>query len=153
MELYLVQHGEAKPGDEDPARPLTEAGAAVVERMAVFAARSGVKVDEVRHSGKLRAMQTAEILAETLDPAGGVQAVLGLNPQDDVATMADGLHREDGRLMLVGHLPFLSRLAGLLVAGDPEAEVVRFRNAGVVRLTRHDETWTVEWVVPPEFVI
>ena len=52
--------------------------------------------------------------------------------------------------MLVGHLPFLSRLAGLMVAGDPEQQVVRFRNAVVVGLVRVAEGWIIRCVVPPE---
>ena len=59
MELLLVQHGEAKTEAEDPVRPLTERGADAVRSMAVWAARAGVKVDQIRHSGKRRAEQTA----------------------------------------------------------------------------------------------
>ncbi len=64
-ELFLIQHGEAKTKDEDPERRLTEHGAAVVEKMATWAARAGVKVSEIRHSGKRRAEQTASILGRT----------------------------------------------------------------------------------------
>ena len=32
MRLYLVQHGEAKPEEEDPERPLTDRGASDVRR-------------------------------------------------------------------------------------------------------------------------
>ncbi len=34
MELFLVQHGEAKSETEDPERPLTDRGAETVVRMA-----------------------------------------------------------------------------------------------------------------------
>ena len=54
--------------------------------------------------------------------------------------------------MLVGHLPFMSRLTGLLVAGDPELEVVRFQNAGVVCLREYESQWSVEWMVVPSLV-
>jgi phosphohistidine phosphatase len=152
MELFLVQHGEAESKAEDPSRPLTGRGAEAVEQMAVFAARTGVEVDEVRHSGKLRAKQTAEILGGPLEPANGVNAVLGLDPNDDAHAMAEALQREGGRLMLVGHLPFLSRLAGVLVAGDADAPAVRFRNAGIVHLVREGGRWSVDWAVTPDFV-
>ena len=69
MELYLVQHGEAKPESEDPERPLTDRGEETVRRMAAWAAQVGLKVDEIRHSGKRRAEQTASLLAERLSPA------------------------------------------------------------------------------------
>ena len=117
MELYLVRHGQAAAKVDEPGRPLTEPGAEVVEQVAVFAARAGIRVDEVRHSEKLRAKQTAEILAQSLQPPRGVNAVVGLNPEDDVHAMAETLEREDGCLMLVGHLPHLATLAALKV-GD-----------------------------------
>jgi len=114
MELFLVQHGEAKPETVDPERPLTDRGAETVERMATWASRAGVEVAQIRHSGKRRAEQTAAILAEQLKPAKGVIAVAGLKPNDDVHAMGAALGTEREPLMLVGHLPFLSRLAGLL---------------------------------------
>jgi len=63
MTLFLVQHGEAKPETEDPERSLTAHGAEIVEQMAGWAARMGIKLDEIRHSGKRRAEQTATIFA------------------------------------------------------------------------------------------
>jgi phosphohistidine phosphatase len=75
MELYLVQHGEAKPESEHPERPLTERGTETVRRMASWAAQVGLKLAQIRHSGKRRAEQTATLLAERLDPTNGVIAV------------------------------------------------------------------------------
>ena len=54
--------------------------------------------------------------------------------------------------MLVGHLPFLDRLAGLLITGDAERFVVRFQKGGIVCLVREDETWAVGWVVTPDLI-
>jgi phosphohistidine phosphatase len=62
MELYLMQHGEARAKEEDPDRPLTDAGQATVERVAQRAAGLGLRVDAIYHSGILRARQTAEIV-------------------------------------------------------------------------------------------
>ena len=45
MTLLLVQHGEAKPETEDPERSLTAHGAEIVEQIADWAARRGIKVD------------------------------------------------------------------------------------------------------------
>lgn len=150
MELFLVQHGEAKAKTEDPERPLTDHGVKTVRRMAAWASQAGVSVSQIRHSGKRRAEQTAEILAEHLQPAEGVIQVDGLAPNDDVRTMAAALDAD--AVMLVGHLPFLARLAGLLVAGEPDTAVVRFRNAGIVCLRSQEDRWSVDWAVPPELV-
>ena len=59
---------------------------------------------------------------------------------------------EHEAVMLVGHLPFLSRLASLLVAGNHEAGIIRFQQAGIVCLSREDGKWAVNWVMPPELL-
>jgi phosphohistidine phosphatase len=152
MMLFLVQHGEAKLENEDPERSLIERGAEIVGQMGEWAARTRIEVDEIRHSGKRRAEQTATILAKHLNPSRGVIAMKGLNPMDDVTPVAASLQCGQGSLMLVGHLPHLSRLASLLVTGNPEIEIVRFRNAGIVCLTEQEERWAVEWVLQPSLI-
>jgi phosphohistidine phosphatase len=152
MELYLVQHGEAKPESEDPERPLTDRGAETVRRMADWAARVGLKVDQIRHSGKKRAEQTAALLAERLNPAQGVAAVEGLKPNDDVRPVAEAIPTQQGSLMLVGHMPHLSRLASLLLTGDQECSVLRFQMAGIACLSNREGKWTVNWLMPPDLL-
>ena len=148
MKVYLVQHGEAEPKSVDPARPLTQQGRQEVEQVAAFAARLGVA--QIRHSGKTRAEQTAAILGKALSPPGGVVAVSGLAPKDEVQPIAEALGRESQPVMLVGHLPFLGRLTGLLVSGKPDLPVVQFRNAGIFCLTRAEDRWLVAWILTPE---
>jgi phosphohistidine phosphatase len=155
MRLYLVQHGEARPRAEDSERPLTEQGRDDVSRVASFASSAGVEVYQIRHSGVGRAEETAAILAEHLKPAGGVVPLSGLAPKDDVRRVAELLNRETRPLMFVGHRPFMDRLAGLLVAGDPERGVVQFQKGGIVCLERDPQTWTwmICWVVTPELIL
>ena len=151
MRLYLVQHGEAMEVAADPDRPLTERGTAGVTRTARFLAGCGLGVDEVWHSGKTRARQTAELLAPAVGEAAGLVERAGLSPKDDVAPVAERLAGAGADLMLVGHLPFLGRLASLLLAGDEDADVVAFRYGCVVCLER-DETgaWRVLWMLRPD---
>jgi phosphohistidine phosphatase len=153
MTLFLVQHGEARPGIEDFERSLTDHGAETVSRIADWAARMGIKVDQIRHSGKLRAEQTATIFAMKLDTARGVTAAKGLNPNDDVTLVAASLQGDHESIMLVGHLPHLSRLVSLLVTGDPDNVVVRFRNAGIVCLSEQEENWAIDWVMQPDLLV
>ena len=52
--------------------------------------------------------------------------------------------------MLVGHLPFLSKLASRLVTGSEDTAVVSFRAGTAVCLERSEEgQWQVAAVVPP----
>lgn len=151
MRLYLVQHAEAKRKEEDPARPLSELGLADIRRVTDFLKEMKLGVSKILHSGKLRAKQTAEALAEGISAAGGIEQAEGLAPLDDPGTWKDRLKEELEDLVLVGHLPHLSKLAGLLLAGDPERRVVRFRPGGVVCLERDEAgNWSVGWVLTPE---
>jgi phosphohistidine phosphatase SixA len=63
MRLYLVQHGDAVPERLDPERPLSASGRREVQAVARLLADTGVRAAHVVHSGKLRAQQTAELLA------------------------------------------------------------------------------------------
>jgi phosphohistidine phosphatase len=152
VDLYLVQHGEAKPEQEDPARPLTERGRGEIERVAAAAARAHMEVVEILHSGKLRARQTAELLAAALSPARGVRAIAGLAPMDDPAAAHGLLEQAGAPTLLVGHLPHLSRLTSLLLAGNSTRDIVSFRMGAIVCLGRDEGAWRVKWILTPELV-
>lgn len=147
--LYLVRHGDAKSKMEDPARSLSDRGRREVERVAAWAAAAGVKVERIGHSGKRRAEETAAILATHLRPEE-TQRLSGLDPNDDVEPVAELLEEDDRSTMLVGHLPFLSRLASKLITGDEDAEIVIFRPAALAELRLSYGRWVLTTVVQPE---
>jgi phosphohistidine phosphatase len=158
MELFLMQHGVAEPEDVDPRRPLTAIGAAEVVAVAKFARACGVTVDEVWHSGKLRAAQTATLLAGALaGPAGPppVTARGGLDPDSPPAPIAGWVRgiAPPRRVAIVGHLPFLARFTAVLTGGDPERGPVGFQNAGLVKLVRGDAgRFQIAWVLTADLV-
>ena len=81
MRLYLAQHGEAMSELQDPERPLTESGMVNVRRVAQFIVKNtDVRVQSIHHSGKKRALQTAELFAEALKPPKGVVQGKELGP-------------------------------------------------------------------------
>jgi phosphohistidine phosphatase len=149
MRIYLVRHGEALPDGVDSARPLSQRGRAEVERVAHLVARLQPGVAEIRHSGLLRARQTAEILGGRLAPARGVHAVEGLGPMDDPAGARGECDAATEPLLLVGHLPHLGRLVSHLLLGAPGRELIRFHPGTLVALARGDGGWAVEWVLGP----
>lgn len=153
MQLYLVQHGAAKSEAEDPLRGLTDDGRRAGERMAEFLVPLGIPLQRIEHSDKLRARQTAEILAARLRPAEGTRQVGGLAPNDDVEPVRARLQSEAANLMLVGHLPHLARLAARLLDQPADRAPVQFQMGGVVRMDRNDAgLWSVRWVFPPELL-
>ena len=154
MDLYLMQHGQAATEADDPERPLTDAGRAAVQRVAKRARAADIRVDACVHSGKLRAAQTAQLLVTEIGVEPSAEARPGLAPNDPVAPIARWLRAkaEQESVALVGHLPFLGRLASLLVVGDEQAQVIAFRMAGLVKLepTVDREGFCVAWVLPPD---
>jgi len=149
MECYLVRHGEAQHGPEGSARPLTARGREEIRQVARYAAALGIQVAEIRHSGLVRARETAEILASHLAPRRGIGQADGLAPEDDPQTACAAIEAVREPVMLVGHLPHLGRLASALVLGSPAREVVRFRPGTVACLAKAGGGWVVEWVVTP----
>ena len=149
MALYLVQHGKSVPKEVDPERGLSEEGASDVKRIAGVARGYGVVPRVIEHSGKKRALQTAELLARILEPPGGMREGEGLNPLDDPPEAARRLIDSDG-VMVVGHLPFLGRLVSFLTTGSSEYDVFSFQNGGIVALERgEDRGWSIRWALMP----
>ena len=153
MRLYLVQHGKAVAKEQDPERPLTDLGRREAQRMAEFIRPLGLRIDQLWHSGKLRAEQTAEIYADAVTVADGPTARAGLKPNDSAALLRDELAVTSDDTMIVGHMPFVSRLANLLLTGYESPPVVTFVNAGLVCLERTaDNRWQIEWHITPDQV-
>ncbi|MBS3757795.1 MAG: phosphohistidine phosphatase SixA [Desulfobacterales bacterium] len=150
MALFLVQHGKNLKKDVDPEQPLSDEGIAEVKRIAQTAANYNVQVGEIRHSGKKRALQTAEIFADHLSVAGGVHEMTGIKALDDVVPVAEAME-SSRNIMLVGHLPFMERLTSYLTAGSQETTVMKFQNGGIVCLDQMDDSgdWAIKWTLMP----
>ena len=150
MTLYLVQHGQSLPKDVDPAQGLSEEGVVDTERIAGVAKNYHINVGQILHSVKTRAQKTADIFASALNPTGGVKEVEGLKPMDDVAAFAASIN-PDTNTMLVGHLPFMERMASYLVTGALDKPVFKFQNSGIVCLDKEpaSESWVIVWTIMP----
>jgi phosphohistidine phosphatase len=154
MQIYLVQHGESKSKEIDPERKLTESGSRDVQKIADFLRTSdALDVNEIWHSGKVRAQQTAELLAP--GTSAGTKAVMhhdGLAPKDAVEPIKQELEQANRNVMIVGHLPFLGRLAALLLTGNADNDLVAFQFGCVVCLRRENAgEWRLKWMIVPKF--
>ncbi|MBW2465835.1 MAG: phosphohistidine phosphatase SixA [Deltaproteobacteria bacterium] len=152
MALFLVQHGVSLPKEEDPNRSLSPEGIKETEAVAAIAAAQNIHVSRIIHSGKKRALQTAEIFLRALEPEDGITKGAGLAPMDDVAAFATTLDNDEN-IMLVGHLPFMERLVSYLTAGTPDQRIIRFQNSGIICLETEDapESWFISWALYPRF--
>lgn len=149
VRVYLVQHARSTAKDEDPSRPLSDMGWQDIRKMGEYAKEHlGVHVEQIVHSSKLRAKQTAEVLAIYLHPANGAKATGGLEPLADPSLWRTRLAQTKGDVMIVGHLPHLSKLASLLLTGDKERELVAFQTGGIVCLERGENgQWSIQWMI------
>jgi phosphohistidine phosphatase len=153
MRLYLVQHAKAASEQEDPQRSLTAAGKQDMEKIVRFIKPLGLEVAALCHSGKKRAAQTAGLLAGAIKIREGIAGREGLGPNDDVVALAAELAVVQQDVVIVGHLPSLSKLASLLLTGSESANAVAFKNGGVVCLSRGEHNqWQIEWMVTPELL-
>jgi len=155
MNLYLVQHARALTKDEDPARPLSEQGVADMHRVIKLLSKrkEPVRVTQIRHSSKLRARQTAELLIEAVYTQRGLVEEPDLLPAADPAVWVKGLFGCSADLMLVGHMPHLAEVANGLLnmfrSGEEPLEVT-FKNGGVICLCRNElGVWRKRWAIAP----
>jgi phosphohistidine phosphatase len=154
MDLYLVQHAEAKQEDEDPTRSLTCRGAECIRKVAHYASRYlNIDIARIIHSGKKRSIQTAEVLAEELKPAKGMDQGQEMNPLSGPWGWVERLSQTEENLMLVGHLPHLKRLASLLLCQDESKQFLEFRQGGIISFSRNESgIWALRWMVIPDIL-
>ena len=151
MKLYLVQHGEACAKQVDPERPLTEQGNADVDRLSAFLKQAGIRVERVIHSEKLRAVQTAEYLAQAIAPGVVPESSGIINPNDDPRAFDWQSDSWDHDTLVVGHLPFMERMTSYLITGTIDQTVFKFQNSGIVCLGKDPEKqgWVILWALMP----
>lgn len=137
MRLYVVRHAEAVERAEDVReedRWLTPAGRTAFRKNARVLVRGGNAIDLIATSPLVRAVQTADILAETIGFEGELVVSRELAPgfgRDGLVRLmaACGAVR---RLAVVGHEPDLGLLVASLLGLD---EAVSLKKGMVVALT------------------
>jgi phosphohistidine phosphatase len=140
-QLWLLRHAEAEPHGArvDSARRLTERGERQARAAGVALERIGASFEGVLFSPKVRARQTAELAAESwsADQRAKLTEALFLAGGFDAAQALDALAKisADGRLLLIGHEPDLSRLIADLSGGRVDVKkgglaVVRLEGGG-----------------------
>jgi phosphohistidine phosphatase len=123
--LDLVRHGHAASAASggDPARPLTHAGLAAVRALARALPAGPEGPPRVFSSPLLRARQTAEALVREAGYTAMIELLPELGPDAEAIDVLHALAEHgvtEGHALLVGHMPLLGTLAGLL-AREPLA--------------------------------
>ena len=149
MLIYLVRHGEALSEQENPERPLSTMGRRNIQRLGAHLAQH-IKMfpGYIYHSPKSRAAQTATLLSQSLPNVPAPVQTDGLMPMDDPGTWAERLSTLDRDIMLVGHMPSLSRLASLLLAWDAGKEIDDF-TPGTILCIERTGACRIKWMLSP----
>jgi phosphohistidine phosphatase len=156
MELYLLRHADAgDPGawdGPDERRPLSRKGVRQAERLGRFLADVGFEVDAILTSPKLRAAETARLVADALGARVTEDERLG----SDVTTEAlPAVLRDAGspdRVMIVGHDPDFSELLATLC----DAAQIPMKKGALARVDLDGDmapgAGVLRWLVPPDLL-
>ncbi|MBD3263816.1 MAG: phosphohistidine phosphatase SixA [Candidatus Omnitrophica bacterium] len=147
MKLYLMQHGLSLSKEEDPKRPLSRAGVEDTQAMGRFLKSKHIKIEKVWHSPKLRSFESAGIIADCL---GGVslEGREDIKPADPVKDFPELIMNLGKEIMVAGHLPFLDKLASLLLSPREDSGIIKFTNSAIACFD-YGEKWRVEWILTP----
>lgn len=154
MRLHLLRHAEAVDNPDDDARVLSAFGRSSLEPLAglVYAGRLLPEDLEVWHSPLLRAEETAQLFVRHARLRSRLHLRSGLRPEDDPAELLPTLMERSADLLLVGHEPFLSTLATLLLVGAPYPPKVIMEKASLLCLERlgggTHVSWCIRWHLP-----
>lgn len=142
MKLIIVRHAaaiERTAEVSEEQRYLTSEGRAFFRKTARTMLKKGVEPSLILTSPLVRAVQTADILAESLGYIGSVAVTDELSPGFDVAALRrllEKFHQVD-ELVIVGHEPDLSTVVSSLLS---LREGFTFKKGSAFRLTI-DETF------------
>lgn len=157
MKLYFLRHGIAVArslGGDDESRPLTKAGRFRVNRIARAIAKLDLGIEGIVSSPVLRALQTAQIVAEAIE----LKDRTDVNPLLTHGFDSHALHqllmaREKATaLLLVGHEPDFSRTICQLMGGGR----LRLKKAGLARVDidpMRPEGAELVWLAPPKVLV
>jgi phosphohistidine phosphatase len=156
IQLYLLRHAHAgdpmKWSGPDDERPLSDKGRLQAERLGRFLAVAHIEPDAIVSSPKVRALETAQLVAAALGRKVIVSDTLaGPLDVDSVEALLTAAGNP-ARPMLVGHDPDFSELAATLM-GVPDLQL---RKGALVRIDVarpvEPDSGTLRWLVPPELL-
>jgi phosphohistidine phosphatase len=166
MILYLIRHAVAAeavphgPRDQDSRRPLTDTGRRKMRQIATGLTKLQASIDLILSSPYLRATQTAGILAKKFELSKD-KVILSenLSPAGHVARLVKEINENFGGLdciAIVGHEPYLTSLASVLISGDPGLPIT-LKKGGICRLSvaslQHGRCATLDWLLAPSQLV
>jgi phosphohistidine phosphatase len=152
MRIYFFRHAHAEdaqgPEFDDFTRPLSTRGNERTQAAAGALERLGLKPVRVFSSPRLRARQTADILAKAFATPVIVREELnfGFNPAF-ISTLVEGLETED-EVLLIGHEPDFSTTIAAITGGS-DVMMKKGSAARVDLIAQQPPRGTLVWLLTP----
>ena len=150
MRLYFIRHAEAEDlAASDFARELTEHGIQRTELIGQMLKGLGVAPAEVYASPRLRAQQTAEIIAESLNRPVTTDEGLDFDFDLDVVARLIEPLAPDAEVVFVGHNPSMSAVVARISGAS-----VGMKKGAVARVDIYDDALrgALAWMVTPKLL-
>lgn len=159
MELYFLRHANAgqpkMDRSKDEKRPLDEMGVEQAHDVGRALAALGVKPDIILASPLIRAVHTAEIVAEEIGQKDKIFAEAALRPEASYEDFQDLLRRHENKkqVMVVGHNPSLSEFLNNVLADGDSFHGIELKKAAIAKVEREGgKTATLKWLLPPKVI-
>jgi phosphohistidine phosphatase len=72
---------------------------------------------------------------------------------DEPETWFSKINNFNQNVMLVGHLPYMAKLASLFLCGNKDNKAVNFEMGCILCLRQEDDqNWTTDWIIKPRMI-
>jgi phosphohistidine phosphatase len=139
----------------DDHRPLTEKGERRVAEVAQGLRRLGLKLDVILTSPLPRARRTAEIAARMLAMEDRIEDADTLRAGRSARSILAWLKgRQEERVMIVGHNPAFSELAGLFLGLDASSHAIELKKGGAAAFRKGENAdgYSLDWLATPKLL-
>ena len=149
MDLILWRHAQAEEGSPDHARELTAQGRKQAQRMGAWLDRVLPASCKILSSPTARTLQTVEALGRKYK----IVADIGPDASAHEVLQAAGWPDARGQVLVVGHQPWLGRVASLVLTGVEQDWTIKKSNAWWIAQRDRDEGNSIylKAVLAPEF--
>jgi phosphohistidine phosphatase len=152
MKLYFFRHGHAEDADgpefDDFARRLTDKGVKRTQTAAQALVKLAIKPARLYSSPRIRARQTADILAKALGISVAIREEVGFGFNTEYIEPLISELEADDEVIFVGHEPDLSIMVSKLVSGGE----ILMKKGGLARVdlfSREPLRGALVWMIPP----
>ncbi|MDD1706883.1 MAG: phosphohistidine phosphatase SixA, partial [Methanoregulaceae archaeon] len=157
MDLYVLRHGKAEPSlpqeRDDFDRALTRQGRDEIHQIVAWMLRRGCRFDMIATSPFKRAIETAEIIAETYGLRKNLLIWEELSPGMDFVQLMKQIEsrRDVSSLLIIGHEPSLSGCIGWIISQGGQASL-QLKKGGLARIRNFTPLpvfGELSWLIPP----